>query len=315
VVGSINNPTAVPIIDLGPYFAGSRDDHSRVAEQVRQACEHIGFLTVTGHGVPAEQIERTAAVARAFFDLPADEKRRLRLTLGGAGYSPVQGESLAASLGKATPADLKESLNVGADFEATPWPARPAELRAQFIAYFQTMNRLAGDLLRIFASALDLPEDFFGGKIDHSSSFLRVVNYPPQAAEPEPGQLRAGAHTDYGTLTILRSENVAGGLQVQSRAGAWLDVRVAPQAFVVNLGDRMMRWTNDRWVSTPRRVVNPPAELRQAAGGSHWCSSTIPIRTPWWNACRRAAGPTTRRATRRLRPANSSPRRAGKLIF
>jgi isopenicillin N synthase-like dioxygenase len=177
---------------------GALDGKRGVAEAARQACEQIGFLTVTGHNVAPEQIERTAAVARAFFDLPADEKRRLRLTPGGAGYSPVQGESLAASLGKATPADLNESLNVGADFEATPWPARPAELRAEFIAYFQTMNRLAGGLMRIIASALDLPEDFFGGKIDHSSSFLGIVNYPPRAAEPEPGQLRAGAHTDYG---------------------------------------------------------------------------------------------------------------------
>ena len=82
--------------------------------------------------------------------------------------------------------------------------------------------------MRIFATALDLPQDYFAGKIDRSSSFLRIINYPPQAVEPEPGQLRAGAHTDYGTLTILRSDDarVAGALQVRNRAGDWLDVRV-----------------------------------------------------------------------------------------
>ena len=252
-------------MDVGPFREGTAEAQKRVAEQVRLACEQIGFLTVSGHGVPAEQIEWTAAVARSFFDLPDGEKKLMKLTPGGAGYSPVQGESLAATLGKKAPADLKESLNVGTDIDAAPWPAHPAELRAACIAYFEAMNHLASDLLRIFAAALNLPTDYFAGKIDRSSSFLRIINYPSQAAEPEPGQLRAGAHTDYGTLTILRSENVAGGLQVRNRAGDWLDVRVPPNAFVVNIGDLMMRWTNDRWVSTLHRVVNPPSELRRAS--------------------------------------------------
>ncbi len=186
----------------------------------------------------------------------------MKLTPAGAGYSPLQGESLAATLGQQAAADLKESLNVGADFEAEPWPARPVELRATCIAYFQAMDRLAGDLMGLFAIALKLPANYFAGKIDHSSSFLRIINYPPPEREPEPGQLRAGAHTDYGALTILRSENVAGGLQVRNRAGDWLEVHVPPEAFVVNLGDMMMRWTNDRWISTLHRVVNPPTELR-----------------------------------------------------
>ena len=251
---------SVPAIDLGPFLSGAPGARAKIAGAVRQACEQIGFLIISGHGVPAEQIERTGVAARAFFDLPDDEKKRLALTPVGAGYSPLQGERLAATMGQHAPADLKESLNVGADFEAVPWPARPTELRAVCVAYFQAMNHLAADLMRLFAVALALPEDYFAAKIDHSGSFLRIINYPPPAHEPEPGQLRAGAHTDYGTLTILRSENVAGGLQVRSRAGDWLNVSVPPEAFVVNLGDMMMRWTNDRWISTLHRVVNPPAD-------------------------------------------------------
>ena len=92
-----------------------------------------------------------------------------------------------------------------------------------------------------------------------------MINYPAPAAPPEPGQLRAGAHTDYGTLTILRAENVVGGLQVQTRAGEWVDVSVPPEAFVVNLGDMLMRWTNDRWRSTLHRVVNPPLSAGAAS--------------------------------------------------
>jgi isopenicillin N synthase-like dioxygenase len=255
----------VPVIDISAFVRGEPGARERLARAIGLACETIGFLTITGHGVPAGQIERLAATARAFFDLPDGEKTRLRMTPAGAGYSPLQGEQLAATLGKKAPADLKESLNISADFGATPWPARPAELREACVAYFLAMNRLAGELMRLFATALALPENYFADKIDRSSSFLRIINYPPQVAQPEPGQLRAGAHTDYGTLTILLSENVAGGLQVLTRAGEWVDVRVPPGAFVVNIGDMMMRWTNDRWVSTLHRVVNPPSALRQAS--------------------------------------------------
>ena len=251
---------SVPVIDLAPFLSGPAAARQGVVNQARLACEQIGFLTITGHGVPPALIERTASVARSFFDLPEAEKKRMGMTAAGAGYSPLQGERLAATRGQPAPADLKESLNAGTDFDAVPWPARPPELRAACRDYFERLNNLAGDLLRLFALGLALPEHYFAPRIDHSSSFLRIINYPPQAVTPQPGQLRAGAHTDYGTLTILRSENVAGGLQVRSRAGDWLAVRVPPGAFVVNIGDMLMRWTNDRWISTLHRVVNPPAE-------------------------------------------------------
>ena len=248
---------AVPLINLAPLHTGG--DPSTVIALVRDACEQIGFLTITGHGVAPALIASASASARAFFDLPREEKERLPLTPQGAGYSPLQGESLARTLGQPAPADLKESLNVGRDFDATPWPAQPPGLRAALTAYFQRMEHLSAELLSVFALVLALPADFFADKIDRSSSFLRVINYPPPVAEPQPGQLRAGAHTDYGTLTILRSENVQGGLQVRNRAGEWLDVRVPEGALVINLGDMLMRWTNDRWRSTLHRVVNPPA--------------------------------------------------------
>src|SRR5258706_9042879 len=261
----VGQTAGVPVVDLGPFLGGTGDARQTVVDAARRACEEIGFLTVTGHGVPQALIAHTAAAAGAFFDLPEAEKRQMPMTAAGAGYSPVQGERLAATLGQSAPPDLKESLNVGADCDAVPWPARPPELRAACAEYFDTLNRLAGDLLRLFALGLALPEDYFAPKIDHSSSFLRIINYPPQPVAPQPGQLRAGAHTDYGTVTILLSENVAGGLQVRSRAGEWLDVRVPPGAVVVNIGDMLMRWTNDRWISSLHRVVNPPSAVRQAS--------------------------------------------------
>jgi isopenicillin N synthase-like dioxygenase len=114
--------------------------------------------------------------------------------------------------------------------------------------------------MRIFALALKLPEDTFDGKIDRHISRLRVRNYPAQDTAPAPGQIRAGAHSDYGSLTILATEDKPGGLQVCNADGHWVDVPVVPGTFIINIGDLMARWTDDAWVSTLHRVVNPPAD-------------------------------------------------------
>lgn len=252
---------SVPIIDLTPFREGSPADQRAVAQAVGRACEDIGFFTITGHGIAPEVVSAMYTSARQFFDLPLAEKLPLKLLPNGVGYSPLQGESLAASLGQAAPADLKESLNLGPDFDQNLWPAQPATFKPAAIAYFNALAHLAGTLMRVFAQALELPENFFDDKINHHRSFLRLINYPNQEHDPLPGQLRAGAHTDYGTLTILRSENAPGGLQVRNRAGEWLDVQTTPDSFVINLGDLMMYWTNDRWISTLHRVVNPPRDV------------------------------------------------------
>jgi isopenicillin N synthase-like dioxygenase len=140
------------------------------------------------------------------------------------------------------------------------WPERPAALRGIWTEYYRRMEHLAAAIMGVFALALELPDDFFRDKTDRHISGIRVINYPDQPDTPEPGQLRAGAHSDYGALTILKTENVPGGLQVLNRAGAWVDVEPVADSFVVNIGDLMQHWTNDRWVSTLHRVVNPPRD-------------------------------------------------------
>jgi isopenicillin N synthase-like dioxygenase len=252
--------TAVPIIDL----SGPRD---RVVAEVGAACEQIGFLTVVGHGVDEELVSRLAAAGRAFFDLPDEEKRTLaegEPTPGLPAYRPLRTESLAASLGERTPADLKESLDWGPAVPGHGWPARPADLRGLCEAYFAEVAGLGERLRRLFALALGLEEDWFEQAFRGHSSSMRLINYPQPEGGVEPGQLRAGAHTDYGCMTILRTEDAPGGLQVQTRAGDWVDVHAVPGSFVVNLGDMMARWTNDRWQATLHRVAVPPAD----AGGS-----------------------------------------------
>jgi isopenicillin N synthase-like dioxygenase len=250
--------SSIPEIDLGPFISGA--DKLAVARAVGGACEEIGFCTITGHGVPAAVTQNLYTSARAFFDLPDDQKRQLKMQANGAGYSPLQGETLAASLGQSAPADLKESLNIGAEMNANVWPPQPPALRRAAVDYFNALVELSATLMRVFALALELPEDFFADKINRHRSFLRIINYPDQPEAPQPGQLRAGAHTDYGTLTILKTEDAPGGLQVRNREGEWMDVPALPDSFVVNLGDLMQYWTNDKWASTLHRVVNPPRD-------------------------------------------------------
>ncbi len=271
----------VPVIDIHPFRLGGDADGRRVAREVARACEEIGFLTIVGHGVPEDLARRTDEMARRFFALPLQEKLEIRHgATSSKGYSPVAGEGLSYTLDRAAPADLKESLTIGpVDVPDDPyarrpessrftgpnlWPRRPPGLREAFVEYYRAMERLSLTLARIFGVALDVGEDYFLPYIDRHISHLKVVHYPPLAEEPLPGQLRAGEHADYGSFTLLHLDGPP-GLQVRDRDGHWADVRAVPDAFVVNLGDLMAQWTNDRWVSTLHRVVNPAGPAAAAS--------------------------------------------------
>ncbi|HEY1721150.1 MAG TPA: 2-oxoglutarate and iron-dependent oxygenase domain-containing protein [Magnetospirillaceae bacterium] len=286
----------VPVIDLAPAAQGG-DARDTVARKIAEACEKVGFFAISGHNVPQAIIDGVWTATRRFFDLPDATKRSAIMPRPGYpyGWSPVAGESLAYSLGERRPPDLKETFSLGpadlipapaiqdaADFAWAPniWPHEPSDFRAATLAYYRAMDELAGRLMRLFAIGLDLPEDIFEPTIDHAISALRLLNYPNQTEEPEPGQLRAGAHSDYGSLTILLQEQAPGGLEVQGVDGVWHPMPAIPGTFVVNLGDLMARWTNDRWRSTLHRVVNPP----RYAQGSTRRQSIAFFHQPNWDA-------------------------------
>jgi isopenicillin N synthase-like dioxygenase len=273
----------VPVIDIAP--SGPRAHpatRGAVVRAIDAACTDIGFFTIAGHGVPAELVDRMLETSRAFFDLPAAEKQRVARPRPeqSRGYIALGAENLSYSRGDVSTTDLKEFFAIGPvdvpdeayyqrpeaypSFAPNLWPERPAELRGVWIEYYRTMEKLAARLMRLFALALGLPEEFFRDKTDRHISGIRANHYPEQLEPPAPGQIRAGAHTDYGAVTILLPENVP-GLQVLNRAGTWVDVAAPPGAFVCNIGDLMQHWTNDRWISTTHRVVNPP---REAAAGN-----------------------------------------------
>jgi isopenicillin N synthase-like dioxygenase len=267
------------VIDLVPALAGAPERRRATAEAIDAACREIGFFAIRGHGVPEATVEALRGKAHNFFARPMAEKLAARHPVAGTnrGYHQVGGETLAAANDTAAPPDLKEFFHVGpVDVTADPyytsplgrrhflpnlWPAAPAGFAEAAIAYYRAMSALVVELMRLAALALGVPERFFDDKVSRSIGTMRLNYYPAQATPARPGQLRASAHTDYGGFTILSGEDVAGGLQVRTRDGAWVDVATTPMTFVVNIGDLLMRWTNDRWLSNLHRVVNPPPSV------------------------------------------------------
>jgi isopenicillin N synthase-like dioxygenase len=267
----------VPVIDISPFLNGT--GKQEIARQVADACGTVGFLVISGHGVSTETIDNLVSAARNFFALPSDIKK-LSVSPPGSkvhrGYTALASRSLAKSTGAKTPPDLREGFTINrvqpkddtyfknpaaAHFFAdNVWPAEDVApgFRDALTTYYLEMDRVATSLMRIFALALDMPEHFFDDKVDRHFSNFTSYHYPPLDAPPEPGQLRGGAHTDFGSLTILHGAPSTQGLQVWNQ-GAWHDVPVVKDAFIVNIGDLMAQWTNDRWVSTLHRVVNPPS--------------------------------------------------------
>jgi len=272
----------IPVIDLTPAREGGQADRLRVARQIDTACRDIGFFTLTGHGVQPVIISDLQRTAHAFFELPLAEKLRFRHPVIGTnrGYHPAGHEALSTAMDQATPADLKEFFHVGpVDVTDDPyftsalgrrhflpniWPLSPADFEQAATVYYRTMSGLVVLLMRLTALGLGVTETYFDRKVDRSIGTMRLNYYPAQTEPPRVGQLRAGAHTDYGGFTILSGEDVPGGLQVRTRAGDWIDVRTEPTSFVVNIGDLLMRWTNDRWLSNMHRVVNPPTTVNRA---------------------------------------------------
>ncbi|MBI3827697.1 MAG: isopenicillin N synthase family oxygenase [Candidatus Rokubacteria bacterium] len=268
--------TAVPEIDLTEARQGGPADRARTARLIDAACQEIGFFTITGHGIDPPLVADLRTAGHAFFAQPLEMKLRCRHPVRGMnrGYHPVGGEALATANDEVAPPDLKEFFHVGpVDVTSDPyytgepgrrhfvpnvWPASPPRFAGAATACYRAMDGLVRLLMRLTALALGLEEAFFDRKVDRSIGTMRLNYYPSQATPPASGQLRAGAHTDYGGFTILSGEDVPGGLQILARDSGWVDVRTAPTAFVVNIGDLLMRWTNDRWLSTLHRVVNPP---------------------------------------------------------
>ena len=227
----------------------------------------VGFFYISGHGVPPALMKRVFDISAAFFTGPASVRDAVSFSGpgGNRGYIRLGGETLDP--GK--PPDVKEAFNIGLELPpddpemlarapfraANLWPEMPG-FRDTMLDYFNRVWRLGRDLHRGFALDLGLAPDYFETRLDRPNATLRLLHYPQSVTPPAEGQLGAGVHTDYGNVTLLATDEV-GGLMVQDRSGRWLDAPVIPDTFVCNIGDCLMRWSNDVYVSTPHKVVNP----------------------------------------------------------
>ena len=241
---------SVPLIDLGEGSA------AQVAQRIDAALCGAGFFGVVNHGMPDGVVAAAFAAGHRFFALSQPDKERWHINGWPLkrGFDPIGWQALDPG----QPPDVKESFYLGVEtIGPNQWPdeALVPGFRAATQAYAAAMESLARRLMRLFEISLRLPPGHFDSFMHHPTCTTRLLHYPPQPALAAPGQIGCGAHTDWGALTLLAQDG-AGGLQVQTRARAWLDVPPVPGALVVNIGDMMQRWTNDRWPSTLHRVIN-----------------------------------------------------------
>jgi isopenicillin N synthase-like dioxygenase len=266
----------VPSVDLSGWSTASAGERRDAVGRVDAACRAVGFLQVSGHGIPEPVIAAALAASDQYFALSLQEKMSSRPDRAeiNRGYAPLGSEALAYSLGRERPPDLFEAFNIGDDsapagtpdaaanlFAPNIWPAEPRGFRPAIWAYFLHAVTLSRTLLDIFALALDLEPGWFGPRTDHATLTMRTIRYqrhPDSPAGPPPAeQLGMSEHTDYGIVTVLYADAIP-GLQIVDPAGAWHDVIPDAGCLLVNLGDLLAQWTNDRWKSTIHRVVPPP---------------------------------------------------------
>ena len=260
----------LPVISVSGLLSSDSSERRHTAEILGAACRNEGFFYVTDHGISAELMGSVFANAHRFFAQPLSlkEQMSIRLSPHNRGYVAMSDEKLNPGAG----ADHKEAFNIGTDFpEDHPdvlagkpfrgvnfWPDIDG-WRDQVLAYFDACLELGRLLHKGFSLDLGLPEDFFDQHLDQPIATLRMLHYPASAGETEREDGGAGTHTDYGNITILATDGVA-GLEVLNRKGEWIQAPSIPGAFVVNIGDCLMRWSNDTYVSTPHRVRPPEQE-------------------------------------------------------
>lgn len=260
----------IPVIDWSVFATNP----AATADEIGRACRDTGFFLLKGHGMAPDLCTRVFAEADRFFDLDPQAKAPLSILRNAhnRGWVSEGSETLDEASGRT---DRKEAFNIGLDLAADDprvlagepfrgvnvWPDLP-DFRATMLAYFDAAWHLGVDLHRAIARDLGLAEDHFDASFDAPMATLRLLRYPP--ASGADGEIGAGAHTDYGSLTLLMTDGEP-GLQVRPRGKGWTDVPHVPGALVVNIGDCLMRWTNDIYVSTPHRVLPPQRWRRSVA--------------------------------------------------
>ena len=264
----------LPVFNIEDFENSTGASREKHCTDLDKFCSETGFLLLENHGVPDNVIESQWTAVEQFFSQKTELKKKSRAPYPGYPYGWIgpNREALAASKGEETPPDLKESFNGGPIkpplkkicdhrayefcYQPTIWPEIEGFQKA-WTDYYTEMEKLAVKIMSAFAEALNLKPDFFQNYIETPISALRALHYPKTTIVPEEGQQRAGAHTDYGSLTILLPQPGSTGLQLQIEH-QWIDVPAIKGTFVINIGDLMELWTGKRWKSTLHRVIAKP---------------------------------------------------------
>ncbi|MBN9508503.1 MAG: isopenicillin N synthase family oxygenase [Alphaproteobacteria bacterium] len=256
----------IPIIDIAGLRRHDAAATEAAATAIREACTARGFFYVAGHGVPAAIIDAAAEQARHFFHLPLEVKRRAAVNARHRGFNAL-GDAL---MYEAKHPDQKEFFSIGLELpEDDPdvlageklrgpnnWPAEMPAFRAALSAYYDALGACGADLMRGVAVSLGVAPDFFADRYRKRLQRTQIIYYPPQPPMAEADVFGVAPHTDFGCITLLWQDD-NGGLEVLDRASrAWIPATPIPGTLVVNAGDLLGRWTNDRYASTPHRVVN-----------------------------------------------------------
>lgn len=256
----------IPVIDFAPFIQGNDSAREGVAHQIYQACHEIGFMYLKNSGISLSLIEKTLSQAKQFFSLPIEAKTQLSWAdeVSNRGYVGMERERLDPD----KPGDLKEAFNVGKEVspnydredQSSPilnqWPVELEQFRETVLAFYEACTDTADAILQAFAISLQLSESFFQLNHNHRNHTLRLLHYPPLQQVPKPGQVRAGEHSDYGSITLLFQDEI-GGLEVCTAEGEWIAAPYIPDTLLVNTGDLMQRWTNHVFCSTKHRVMIP----------------------------------------------------------
>ncbi|MCB2082726.1 MAG: isopenicillin N synthase family oxygenase [Sphingomonadaceae bacterium] len=243
-----------------------------VADELGQSFSEFGFAVIRDHGIPADLIAKAEELSKQFFALPEDVKRKYHIPGGGGarGYTPFGTEKAK----DAEVHDLKEFWHIGrslpeghalAEFmQPNIWPEELPEFRETFEALYKAFEDAGDRVLRAIAIHLGLAEDFFVPTVLDGNSVMRLLRYPPLEGAEAEGAIRAAAHGDINTITLLLGAEEA-GLELLTKQGVWKAVDVPEGALVINVGDMLDRLTNSRLRSTTHRVVNPRGEAAYRA--------------------------------------------------
>ena len=270
---------SMSVIDVSPIFSTDRRSRAweaaveQIAESIFNACRDTGFFYIANHGVPGDLIQQVLDANREFHARPDAEKMALKVNQWLRGYQPMASTQMRSSA-RFEPASAPNQLESFIVSDEVPpdhphykkrdfagpnqWPDEPI-FRKTVESYFDAMRSLAMRLLPVFSVAVGKAPAFFDRFFDPPHATLRLVHYPPSPADRPPDHMGIYPHTDYGFFTILAQDDV-GGLEIQHINGTWVDAPPVADAFVVNIGDAMARWTNDAFNSSPHRVTNKSTE-------------------------------------------------------